>query len=313
MLHVLNGDVAAAVFAGAGLPGEVLVWRDLLVEGPVGPDGALTEARVAYLAERFEVDPAAYRRAWQAQEAGLRAAAAQDEVVLWFEQDLFGAVTLWYVLAALARAGAPARLSLVYAEPDEHGGLGRLAPEALAALFAARAPLGAEALALGRRVWEAYSGADPLAAEPLAGNDEAPLPFVRTAVRVHFGRFPSRANGLNEVEATTLGMLKRRPLGFADLFAAVSAQPRVRRHGMGDVQFAACLRGLRPLLEVQGMEVRRAEFGLTPLARDVLAGDADWLDCHELDRWVGGVRLGAGRPLWRWDAARGRLARVTLQ
>ena len=35
MLHVLNGDATAAVFAGASLTGERLVWRDILVEGPV--------------------------------------------------------------------------------------------------------------------------------------------------------------------------------------------------------------------------------------------------------------------------------------
>jgi hypothetical protein len=33
MLHVLNGDVTATVFAAAGLLGDVLVWRDILVEG----------------------------------------------------------------------------------------------------------------------------------------------------------------------------------------------------------------------------------------------------------------------------------------
>ncbi len=35
MLHVLNGDATAVVFAAAGLPGETLVWRDIVVEGPV--------------------------------------------------------------------------------------------------------------------------------------------------------------------------------------------------------------------------------------------------------------------------------------
>jgi len=307
MLHLLNGDALAQAFARAGLPGDVLVWRDILVEGPVAPDGALTDARVAYLAERFEIPPEAYRRGWRAQTTGLGAAAAHDEIVLWFEQDLFCAVNLWFVLAALARAGAGPRVSLVYPERDDAGGLALQPPEGFAARFESRAALGAGTLALGRRVWEAYAAADPREAIALAAEDDGALPFVRTALRVHFGRFPSRSNGLNEVEATTLGLLKRRPLEFSALFAAVTAQPRVRRHGMAGVQFLACLRGLKPLLEVQGMDFRRAEFGVAPLGRDVLGSDADWLDLHELDRWVGGVRLTAHGALLRWDGAKGQL------
>ena len=45
MLHVLNGDATATVFARAGLDGERLVWRDILAEGPVAAD-ADTPARL---------------------------------------------------------------------------------------------------------------------------------------------------------------------------------------------------------------------------------------------------------------------------
>ena len=33
MLHILNGDATAGVSARTGLAGDVLVWRDILVEG----------------------------------------------------------------------------------------------------------------------------------------------------------------------------------------------------------------------------------------------------------------------------------------
>ena len=46
---------------------------------------------------------------------------------------------------------------------------------------------------------------------------------------------------------------------------------------------------------------------ITQLGRDVVAGDTDWLSVRPIDTWLGGIRLLAGRPLWRWDAARGRL------
>jgi hypothetical protein len=46
---------------------------------------------------------------------------------------------------------------------------------------------------------------------------------------------------------------------------------------------------------------------ITQTGRDVAAGDTDWLGVRPIDTWLGGARLVEGRPLWRWDAPRGRL------
>lgn len=72
---------------------------------------------------------------------------------------------------------------------------------------------------------------------------------------------------------------------------------------MGDVQFAACVRDLGPLVSA----VAGAELEITALGRGVVAGDQDRLAIQPLDTWLGGVHLRGDRPRWRWDAARGRL------
>ena len=41
-------------------------------------------------------------------------------------------------------------------------------------------------------------------------------------------------------------------------------------------------------------------FELTALGRRVLAGDADWLETHPIDRWIGGVHL-TPEQVVRWD------------
>jgi hypothetical protein len=117
-------------------------------------------------------------------------------------------------------------------------------------------------------------------------------------------------NGLNEVETATLSILRRAPIGFGALFAAVGAHPRARRHGMGDVQFAALVRGLTPLVRILGGDVEQAELEMTQTGRDVAAGEADWLSVRPIDTWLGGVRVVEGRPLWRWDGSHGRLIRA---
>src|SRR5262249_38234922 len=158
-------------------------------------------------------------------------ARVRDEVVLWFEQDLFCAVNLWRLLDWFGRRPPGPRLSLVYPSTDEAKGLGALAPTPPAALLAARVTGTAEMPALGRRAWAAYASVEPLDGASLVDCADDSLPFVRSAFRCHLGRFPSVANGLNEVEAAILAGLRRGPRDVDELFREVSAHPRVRRHG----------------------------------------------------------------------------------
>jgi hypothetical protein len=46
---------------------------------------------------------------------------------------------------------------------------------------------------------------------------------------------------------------------------------------------------------------------LSDAGRGVLAGRADHLALNGIDRWLGGVHLRAGGPVWHWDAAQGQL------
>jgi len=315
MLHLLNGDATAAVFARAGLPGESAVWRDVLMEGPVAAGAVTADAmpgRPAYLAERLAIDPEEYGRASRQNEAALARGAEHDELVLWFEQDLFCAVTLWFVLARLATR-PPARLSLVFPETSAVKGLGALAPEPLAALFGERRVLDPDALTAGRAAWDAYASPTPAAVERLIRGD-APLPFVAGAARCHLGRLPSTRDGLNEMERAVLAALRDGPLAFAPLFTRVTDDEAVRRHGAGDVQVAGTLREMRggpgPLVGIERADRAPREWtvAITETGRDVLDGRADRMTRSPVDRWVGGVRVAPGLPAWRWDGRRVRLA-----
>jgi hypothetical protein len=296
VLHVLNGDATLAVFPST-LPGHRGVWRDIMVEGPPVDDGA---ARAAWLAPRLGVMPAEYERGWRDGHALLAHAADDDDVVLWFEQDLFCAINLWFVMA---RIPPTTRLSLVFPPLAEtFDGLGSSTAEHLTELFEHRRAVDQRTRAEAEALWRAYAASDPT--RLLAMTTE--LDFAPEAVRLHVGRFPSMANGLDEIEAATLSALGTAARTFGDLFRAVTHAPPHRRHGMGDVQFAALLRDLRPLVRIDDPA---APFGtwrlaLGPEGGEVLAGRLDGLAPRALDRWLGGVHLGPGAAHWRRDGDR---------
>src|SRR5919108_5402680 len=150
MLHLLNGDATAAVFPDA-LPGERDVWRDILMEGPADTD---PETRAAWLAPRLGVTPEEYLGGWREGQAMLARAKEHDEVVLWFEQDLFCAINLWFVLSRLDAV----RVSLVFPEiTADVKGLGALESRQFAPLFERRHSLSANEITNARALWRAYA------------------------------------------------------------------------------------------------------------------------------------------------------------
>ena len=298
MLHLLNGDATAAVFPDA-LPGARAVWRDILMEGPADADA---DTRATWLAPRLGVTAEAYVRGWREGQATLARAKEHDEVVLWFERDLFCAINLWFILSRLDAV----RVSLVFPEiTADLRGLGALESERFVPLFEQRRQLSAEEIADARALWRAYAAPDPTRLVRL----ESRFPFARAAIRLHCGRFPSVGNGLDAVEHETLATLGQETT-FAALFRAVTTVPAGSQRGMGDVQLAAILRdlaaGQTPLVT---MEQRDQPFGhwrisRTSAAEDVLARRVDRLALSPLDRWLGGVHLWPGAPVWRWDGER---------
>src|SRR5688572_22153297 len=100
ILHVANGTCTTRLIAAAGLPGVTSIWADPLYDGPVPgglTDDELVEVRTRHLtgSDATLVDPANDLRRWRAK---IAAHDAYDELVLWFEHDLFDQLNLLQLL-----------------------------------------------------------------------------------------------------------------------------------------------------------------------------------------------------------------------
>ena len=317
MLHVTNGDAAVAALTAAKLPGTFVPWNDVLHEGPV-PAG-LDEPTLRATRARFIADCG-----WGAYDDVLRAFIARDamldrahdEIVLWFEHDLYDQLQLCQVLDRLAaRRPAPGTTLTMVPIGDYIGTLGA---DALTAAFGRRVSVAASHCALGRAAWTAFRAADPDAIVTLLERDTAALPWLAAALWRHLAEYPGMCGGLSCSERNLLEAVDRGRDRLADTFAA-SHHEREDPVFLGDTVFAwyvqrlsACrtplvtLAGGAPVPVPPAKPDRRwwdARVALSPAGRDVLAGREDHVRLNGVDRWLGGVRLGTGRPLWRWDEA----------
>jgi hypothetical protein len=315
VLHVLNGDAVLPAVQAARLPGDLAVWRDMLSEGPApgaleGQEHWALRARV--LAQVYGIPDREYLHSVQERWSVLDAMPDHDEVVLWFDDDLFCQVNLSFLLAGIAPMWLEiGRVSLVAARSHPRSGDAKAA-------FAARQLLGSREVAAGTAFWEAYGSADPQGLGSLLATGLRSWPWLGRGLAGHLDRFPSPRDGLSAPERAALVALARGPKPFLDLFPIVSADPAVARMGLGDLQLAALLTDLArepaPLLRIQGERGalvagawKAWTLRLTPECDRVLRGEVDAVPLRGIDRWLGGVHL-QGRACWRWDPGARRLA-----
>ena len=277
--------------------------------------------RAEHLSSSYVADFEECENSLLEQERTLKSSSAHDEVVLWFEHDLFCQLNLLYLLDWFSRAehGA-AKLSLIdigeFPGRPAFRGLGELDPEELASLFPHREPVDNAQLDLAARAWQAYCSSNPEAIEQLLLNDTSALPFLATALTAHLQRFPSVANGLGRIENRCLALVDGGQQRFIDLFPKFIESESV--YGLGDAQIWTSLGQLRdartPLLRADTTAahltpdlLRSATFSITDVGRDVLHNRADYLENNEIDVWLGGAHLQTGAPIWRWDETNGKL------
>src|SRR3954452_12321951 len=115
MLHVTNGDSVVQTLRQTKLPGKFLSWIDVLHDGPVPdqPPQELAKTRAEFIASVGFDSYENVLRNFTERDATLSWHESDDEIVLWFEHDLFDQFQLIQILDRLAGEEFSARLSLI--------------------------------------------------------------------------------------------------------------------------------------------------------------------------------------------------------
>lgn len=311
ILHVLWSDILADALRESTVPGEVLVWRDLGAYAPTPAHDRIMadmQARILVADGYFRTVDAALQARRDAEER-LARFAEHDEVVFWFDPCLYDHVILVQRLDWFSRQDLRGtRLSTVCVRDN----LGRNTPDELAGLLPCRLPVGQEQLELAARAWQAYRSPVPTAVEELLATDTSALPDLHRAFGHHLERFPSTADGLGSVDRVVLERASRSgPVRLTKLIGdSLGALPY-----LSDGLAAAHAREMtvcpHPLLRLVDRTEWPARYDgvieITPVGRDVLAANADFVRLNGIDRWLGGVHLLGPEARWRWDPQQLRL------
>jgi hypothetical protein len=324
-LHVANGTCTTSILRAAGIPGLRSQWADLLYEGPV--PGGLTDEELVAVREHFLVGPDANLededenslRTWR---AVIDRHESYDEVILWFEHDLFDQLNLIQLMTWVrGRVPAAKTVSLVcigsFPGRSAFKGLGELAPDELASLVETRRPVSEAQYALAARAWNAFRAADPEDLDRLWRSDLQALPFLSAALRRFLEEYPWTRDGLSRSERRLLELADPGPTELIAAFPRMQEGENAYFITDGSIlSLVETFSRTTPALLTYDADastaghVLRGAVSITNAGRDVLAGRVDRIATCGLDRWYGGVHLQGNGPVWRWDDQAGRIRKA---
>jgi hypothetical protein len=327
-LHVTNGSSAADTIGAAGIPGVRSIWADSLHDGPVPggiSDRALLEVRARYHAAPSEESFAEQVKGlteWRhVMERG-----GYDELVLWFEHDLFDQLNLIELLTWIShRVSSATPVSLIcigtFPGRPDFKGLGELTPGELAPLIDTRRPVSESQYATAERAWLAFRRPTPEALADLVDTgDTSALPFLAPALRRFLQEYPWTSDGLSRTERRFLQLAAGGPVRLAEAFPRMHDGEKA--YYVSDTSMADLVEGFSrmspPLVTWHrdpggNGQPLTGSVTITPSGEAVLSGREDRVAVYGMDRWMGGVHLQSGTNLWRWDDTRGQVVPDTVR
>lgn len=105
IFHITNGDYLAESLKNTSIDGEIIVCREALVSGDLKADSLeeFWNIRAKWIAEDYNVSPENYYQKSVSEFEKILNIPEHSEVNLWFEDDLFCQVNLWFCVFLLSK------------------------------------------------------------------------------------------------------------------------------------------------------------------------------------------------------------------
>jgi len=251
--HILNGDALLDLIPETILAGQIIVARECLVDGPVSGKTLeeFWQTRSGFIASEYGEEDDLYYQDVVSEFNKVSLIPGGSEVNLWFEEDLFCQVNLWFCISLLSRVADQIKINLVKPplldnNPDWRG-FGSLDRDALAKAYQERQRLSIDDISLLRSLWKAYKNDDRIELVRLASTSNSHFPFLQEVVQAHLDRFsPDNISGRPETVLKQI-MKDKNTHDFKTIFREWGLREGI--YGFGDWQVENILKKL-PEFEV---------------------------------------------------------------
>lgn len=281
-LHITNGDAFTQRLQQLKYKGDIITWREMLCEGKtetnVGSE-SFWKTRFEFLHKNYNVSKSWFIEKTLKEYRSLCNHKQQDEIVLWFEYDLFCQINMLAVISWLKTHRRHAQITLACSGDQSGEGrfqsLGDLTDQQINDLFRNRVQLSQDDIEFADYVWQLYCSDNPIRLENVSDYRNYQFRYLEPSIKAHLKRFPTIKNGLNAVENRVLQIVAdEKPASKKALMQALLSNQGW--YGFGDTQYQRILTTLRPLfssfnptrLNKKGQEILKNETSYYSTLRD---------------------------------------------
>ncbi|SDS00254.1 protein of unknown function [Polaribacter sp. KT25b] len=254
ILHITNGDITTNYLKKLKFSGEFITWREMLSEGKTTSDiGSenFWKTRFDFLKSSYNISKKKFIDYTLKEYRNLCSQKEQDEIVLWFEHDLFCQINMLAVISWLKRYRKGHQITLVSSGKVKGSnkllGLSQLNKKEILQHFKNRVTLNQDDIEYADYIWQLYCSDSPLRLETVYKfNPMSPFQHLASAIEAHLQRFPSIENGLNKIENTILKTAEKNNLtSKKELVHQLINDQEV--YGFGDLQYEYSIKTLDKL------------------------------------------------------------------
>ncbi|ADY51882.1 hypothetical protein Pedsa_1315 [Pseudopedobacter saltans DSM 12145] len=236
--HVLNGDCLAEQLKQTSITPNFIVCRECLVEGNVFANNITDfwKLRTAFITGMYKGSREEYFEKVVNEIEKLNHLPQYSEVCLWFEDDLFCQVNLWFVITVLSEHPTLKifRVFPAIERPvDIWKGFGIANAEKLEQAYNAKVQLEGKDIELGKCLWESYQNNDFNRLEALSKHRTNGFAYLEEVCRAHIDRFPLGKN-LSRPQQVIKEIISTGVRDFSSVFSEFSKREGI--YGLGDLQ-----------------------------------------------------------------------------
>jgi hypothetical protein len=234
--HVLNGDALAQQFPVSLKQDEVIVIREAFIEGPLALNytDEYWDERKQYIENAYEENKQGYENRVMSQFRALEKIRNDDQVYLWFEDDLFCQCNMWFAVDYISKHSQP-QFHRVFPRADIQNwkGFGIAETADLFQYFHMAIDLSSEDIMHIQKLWQAMVESDTAALLQLSEKPCAGIRFQSEVIKALLEKVPDET-GLGRPEKVLKNLMLNGEQDFYKLFQAFSEQEGI--YGFGDSQ-----------------------------------------------------------------------------
>jgi len=232
--HILNGDSLKQQFP-ENIQGEIIVARECLVDGNVQGNSLaeLFRSRAQFISRNYDgYDEKDYYEKTVLEFQKIQSISDHADINLWFEDDLFCQVNLWFVINLLRKSCPHYPTYLIRPKTHNQYGFGGLNKAELISVYENRFLL--TELDELANLWVLYQNNDTENMLSTARDLANKYPFILPAVKAHIERIPTEGNIGKPSQSLIQIMEELETEEFGSVFKEFSKRESI--YGFGDLQ-----------------------------------------------------------------------------